>query len=57
MLSATELSNPGLQLDTQVGSINEDIMNNALFIKNNGKALLNSLIAVKANTGSIETST
>lgn len=57
MLSATELSNPGLQLDTQVGTINDDIMNNAIFVRNNWKELLNSLVWIKVNTGTTETDT
>ena len=57
MLSATELSNPGLQIDTQVGTINDDIMNNAIFVRNNWKELLNSLVWIKVNTGTTETDT
>jgi hypothetical protein len=43
MLSATELSNPGTQLSSQVWNIDEGITNNPLFIKNNGKILLSGL--------------
>ncbi len=63
MLSATELANPWLQLSSQVGSIDADIMKNTLFIKNNGKELLTNLNteststgAVIINTGSVESS-
>jgi hypothetical protein len=49
MLSATELSNPWLQLSSQVWSIDEDIMNNALFIKNNWKKILTTISGATLN--------
>lgn len=52
MLSATELSNPWLQLSSQVWSIDEDIMNNPLFIKNNWKKILTTMSGVMSNSGS-----
>ncbi len=57
MLSATELSNPWLQLSSQVGSIDEDITKNPLFIKNNGKSILNSMITAVTSTGKVESNT
>ncbi len=57
MLSATELSNPWLQLSSQAGSIDEDIMKNPLFIRNNWKNLLANMSGSISNTGSINSDT
>ncbi|MBC7504029.1 hypothetical protein H7169_03580 [Candidatus Gracilibacteria bacterium] len=43
MVSASDLANPGLKLATLVGDIDESILESPLFIKNNGKSLLNNI--------------
>ncbi len=43
MVSASDLANPWLQLTTLVGSIDEGILESPLFIKNNGKSLLENI--------------
>jgi hypothetical protein len=51
MVSASDLANPGLQLSTLVWGIDESILENPLFVKNNGKDLLSGLTAT--NTGTV----
>lgn len=53
MVSASDLSNPGLQMGTLAGGIDESITQNPLFIKNNGKNLLTST----SMTGSVSSTT
>ncbi len=52
MVSASDLANPGLQLASLVWGIDEGIMSNPLFIRNDGKQLLSSLSVWLSNTGS-----
>lgn len=57
MISASDLANPGLQLSTLVGGIDESIVESPLFVRNDGKNLLNNLIASTTTTGSTLSST
>ena len=43
MISGSDLSNPGLQIGSLVGTIDESITQNQLFIRNNWKELLTNL--------------
>ena len=52
MVSASDLANPGLQLASLVWGIDEGIMSNPLFIRNDGKQLLSNLSVLISNTGS-----
>lgn len=55
MVSASDLANPGLQLSSLVGGIDEGITSNTLFIRNDGKKLLSQLIST--TTGSLLSNT
>ena len=57
MVSASDLANPGLQLSSLVWGIDESIATNALFVRNDGKRLLNQLTASTIATGTISTGT
>ncbi len=57
MISASDIASPGIELSNLVWGIDESIANNSLFIKNNGKKLLNSAIvwstwAILSSSGS-----
>ncbi len=52
MVSASDLANPGLQLSSLVWGIDEGIVSNPLFVRNDGKQLLSSLSVWLSNTGS-----
>ncbi len=51
MVSASDLANPGLQLSTLVGGIDESILESPLFVRNDGKKLLNNLLSPTTATG------
>jgi len=54
MISGSDLSNPGLQMSSLVGSIDESITQNQLFIRNNWKELLSNIVwSGSTSTGSI----
>lgn len=57
MVSASDLANPGLQMATLAGGIDESITQSPLFIKNNGKSLLTSMNMTGATTSSSGMST
>jgi hypothetical protein len=57
MVSASDLSNPGLQMGTLAGGIDENITQSPLFIKNNGKSLLVTTSMTGTTTSSSGTTT
>jgi hypothetical protein len=52
MVSASDLSNPGLQMATLAGGIDESITQSPLFVKNNGKSILASTSMTGSTTSS-----
>ncbi len=57
MISASDLANPGLQLSSLVGGIDESIATNALIIRNDWIKLLSQISSMNTLTGSITTNT
>jgi hypothetical protein len=57
MISASDLANPGIQLSSLVGDIDESISTNPLFVRNNGRDILNQLSKNISSTGTTATST
>lgn len=54
MISGSDLSNPGLQIGSLVGSIDESITQNQLFIRNNWKEILSNIVwSGSTNTGTV----
>jgi hypothetical protein len=57
MISASDLANPGIQLSSLVGDIDESISTNPLFVRNNGRDILSQLSKNISSTGTTATST
>jgi hypothetical protein len=55
MVSASDLANPGLQLSSLVGTIDESITLIPLFVRNNGKDVLKTAESKNTNTGELIT--